>query len=397
MKKVLISFLFLILGLSVIGCDFVGAENIEYTDDMLSDFIDFNLNTLSEIDTDDNFLYSPLSLYYCLSIAYSYSSDVAEQEFETLYGITKDEMLNQIAALANKLPKSDDYTDFYFANTVYYDNTSGIYLPEGLEDYIQAFDYELAEVDFPSGDAGRRLIEKITEGTDGFLTPSENDFEYLKDMSLLINNTIYYRGSWRTKFSPESTEDGTFFLSDDSEQIVSMMKKLDSNSAYYESDHVTAAQKFFMDGSSMIFVLPNEGLSLSDIINNHNEMMKLIQPDTYFTHSSILMTIPKFSFYSDFKLITPLNNLGLNSIFSPSRTNFSLISNSELYVDTIQQITKIQVDEEGVKVAGSTTSGVTTSTGPVEIIEFIVDRPFIYIILSPDEIPMFFGAMYSIN
>ena len=394
MKKILISFSLLIFGLTLIGCSSVNAENITFEDDVISNFIDFNLDTFAELTNDENVVFSPISLYYVLAIAYSYSSNSAEEEVEALLGMSKTELMDQINLLNDRLPVSDDSTVFYFENTVFYDNSYVAYNTNIFEQYESIFHYELAEKDFASGEAGRRLVEKIDEGTDHFLSPTEEYFNYLKSSSLLINNTIYYNGTWRTEFSSKYTVEDKFYANDGSEQIVNMMKKLDYSAKYYESEKATAAQKYFMDGSSMIFILPDENMSITDIVNDQNEMLKLLQPNTYYTDASIMMTIPKFSFYNDLTLDDTLKNLGLNSLFSGS--NFSLITNDNINVDSIRQMAKIQVDEVGVKVAASTTMNYTASLSVDKIIEFNVNRPFIYIIMSPDQIPLFFGIMYSI-
>lgn len=396
MKKILTFLLFVLIGVAALGCDFVSGNDTGLSDELYQTFMDFNLNTLEKVGTEENFLYSPLSLYYSLAILYAFSSDVAEEELNTLLGMTKEDILAQIQTLTNQLPKTDEYTDFFLANTVYYDNTESVYVSDIMEEYQSVYPYELDEVDFPSGEAGRRLAEKITEGTDGFLTLTESDFDYLRDFSFLINNTIYYRGSWALPFDNEVTQDGTFYALDGSEEIVQMMNKT-TFSKYYESNQAKAAQIMFKDGSSMIFILPDENQSITELLSDSTEMMKIIQPSTYYESSHLIFSVPKFEFFSEFKLKETMKSLGLSSIFFPSRSNFSQIVDSEFFVENISQITKIQVDEEGVKVAASTTIYSSTTSVTIDYIEFNVNRPFLYVILSPDEIPMFFGGMSSIQ
>lgn len=394
MKKILSILLLVLAGITLVGCMEIQGQETEYTDEMLDSFIDFNLKTLDVIDTDDNFLFSPLSLYYALAILYSFSSDTAESDLNELFGITKDDMLTQIEALADNLPTSDEYTDFNMGNFVYYDNSYNNYLINGLGQYESVFPYELDELDFPSGDAGKQLVEKIDEITDGFLKLPESAFDYLKLMTFLINNTVYYRGTWKIEFNESVTEEKTFHSLGGIEQMVDMMTKIDNYSNYYESEKSTAVQNFFKDGSSMIFVLPDESISITELINDHVEMRKLLQPESNFELSTVRISIPKFTYINTILLKNPLQNLGLNSIWSPSRDNFSLITDSDFFIQDISQIAKIQIDEIGVKVAATTTI-YATSSGPFEIIDFTLDRPFFYIILSPDEIPMFFGASVS--
>ncbi|MBN2876490.1 MAG: serpin family protein [Bacilli bacterium] len=395
MKKILGILLLFTLGSMLSGCTEVYAHDTEYSDEMFSSFIEFNLNTLDEVATDDNFLFSPLSLYYAMSILYSYSSGTAETELSNLFGISKDELLGQIGVLTEDLPVSDKYTDFSIANFVYYDNTYGEYIKDGLQQYKSVFPYDLEEVDFPSGDAAEKLVEKISDVTDGFLTPSADAFEYLKYLSFLINNTIYYRGTWSITYSEKYTEDDTFHSIGGTDQIVSMMTKRDNHSKYYESNKATAVQNFFKDGSSMIFILPEDHSTPLDVLNDHNEMKKLLQPDSYYEFKGVHITIPKFTFQNTISLNTCMENLGQTSIWEPSTTNFSLITNLPFSIEDITQIAKIQIDEVGVKVAAATTIVGSTSAGPSEIIEFKVDRPFLYVILSPDNIPMFFGSTVS--
>ena len=68
-------------------------------------------------------------------------------------------------------------------------------------------------------------------------------------------------------------------------------------------------------------------------------------------------------------------------------------SESPVWIDRIQQESRVTIDEEGVTAASYLLiPGAGSAAPPDEIIDFVVDRPFIFAITMYD-IPMFVGVV----
>ena len=87
--------------------------------------------------------------------------------------------------------------------------------------------------------------------------------------------------------------------------------------------------------------------------------------------------------------------MGLAEIFTPDGNHFSTVIHSEMpvFIDSINQDTRVTIDEDGVKAASYLIiEGVGSPEPPNEIIDFILDRPFVFVITS-NSIPLFVGTV----
>lgn len=81
-------------------------------------------------------------------------------------------------------------------------------------------------------------------------------------------------------------------------------------------------------------------------------------------------------------------------MFSELTSNFSEITGDmPIYLTAANQSVRVQIDEEGVKAAAYIEfPGATSPMPPEEIIDFVLDRPFIFAITT-DFIPLFMGTV----
>ena len=71
--------------------------------------------------------------------------------------------------------------------------------------------------------------------------------------------------------------------------------------------------------------------------------------------------------------------LGIKDAFDSENADFSLLSDTPLYLSLLKQIATLDVDEEGTKAAAVTVGGGgEASVGPGGA--FYVDRPFVFMI-----------------
>jgi len=402
MKKILLAFLIVIFMFSSPAyTQQVKAEDMSISNLFYEAYLDFSISSFQEVNKEDNLLYSPISLYYALSMMSVLSNEDTYLEFETLLGVDKATLLTQIPLLTNDILVDHEDADYWFANFLYYDNESNI----GDEDYVfnesllnqyqDIFNYELQNISFYDGAAGKMISEKINDGTNDFLDIKENDLASLLRANILFNNTIYYNGEWLIGYDESDNYEDSFYITDENLVIVEYMKKLDTRSMYYESEIGSAVKSYFKDGTSMIFVLPNEELTLDDLISNTDGFKDIIQNQDLYMYADTTLTIPKMERESKMSLVKDLKNLGLTSIFTESEETFPDLTPYPFSITDIWQASKIRVDEVGVEVAATTMSIGCAATAPQPPYTFLVDRPFIYIIMSSTDIPLFIGSVYS--
>ncbi|MGD9910596.1 MAG: serpin family protein [Candidatus Izemoplasmatales bacterium] len=394
MKKILIVFLFTFFIFSAPVVEYVVADDLTVSTAFYDGYINFAYDSFDELDHSNNLVYSPTSLFYVLMMLYSFSGNELETDFENYFGFSKEDMLLEIEHFTSDIQIETEQGSFWFQNFLYYDNNPYYYNVSVLEENQPSFNYQLAEYDFSSGEAGEELARRITEGTDHFLELSENDFLDLLSANILFDNTIYYQGIWEELFKEENNIESTFFGLNDEETTVTYMVKDSSSATYIETELAKVGRFYMNDGSSIAFVLPAEDKVLNDVLEDTYFIKSLLVDQNQYDHRSIHLTLPKFSAESSLKFEDMLNTIGLGRIYEIGNQYPSLTLESDFQISLIKQVSKIELDEEGVKVASTTISiGCAASAPPLE---FFVNQPFVFIIYSPNDIPLFMGHIYSI-
>ena len=78
--------------------------------------------------------------------------------------------------------------------------------------------------------------------------------------------------------------------------------------------------------------------------------------------------------------------------FSEYNANFSRLSEKPTFVSLINQYTFMQVDEEGTE-AAAVTVGLFTKSAEPKHVNFIADRPFLFVIRERDHGTILFTAL----
>ena len=232
------------------------------------------------------------------------------------------------------------------------------------------------------------MAQWVAKQTNQTLLP---EFSFSDNQILSILNTIYFRDEWSTQFAEGSTGEDTFYLSDGSTVSCDFMNRRDETSSFYRGEDFLRASLSFKNGGEMVFILPDEGTSLHDLLSSPEQIRSIFEGGEE-TQGSITWKIPKFSFDSDYDLVEPLKELGLSSVFSED-ADFSGITDNSAYFSLIRQQTHIAIDENGAEASAFTEIAFegTRWAQEKEYAEMILDRPFLYGITAPNGTLLFAG------
>ena len=116
----------------------------------------------------------------------------------------------------------------------------------------------------------------------------------------------------------------------------------------------------------------------------------------------IHLSMPKFDVSSEFDLRETLTSLGVTDVFDPFASDFSPMTDDVdlVYLSKAQHDVRVAVDEEGVEAAAFTVMAMSGAGAPpdeLEEIDFTVDRPFLFVIMSSDNLPLFAGVVNRIE
>lgn len=249
-------------------------------------------------------------------------------------------------------------------------------------------------VDFSKQSAADAMSNWISEQTGGLLNPS---FQPDPDQVLSIINTLYFQNSWANAFDPKENTEGKFTLADGKQINVTYLNQEFKGSAYYETEDYVLFELPFQNGQTMNFVLPKEDKTLSSILTQkHLEDILAPQDANDAKYADVHLQLPKFSFDSKFELNDTCKALELGDLFT-SRSDLSGITDGNVAVSNVSQESHIEVDENGCKAAAYTKLDIMRMSLPIEMEDYTLslDRPFLFVIESADNAPLFIGTVYN--
>jgi serine protease inhibitor len=350
--------------------------------DFLKAVDNFGFRTASAVLTEnkggENVNYSPLSLYYALSIAASGAGGETAAELHDLLGVTGPATSdNQAGKLYRNLYFDNEIGKFLIANSLWLDddmNGEPIFFKDDfVKNAAENYYASSHSVDFSDPATAGAMAAWIAENTNGTLVP---ELEFDAEQILSIINTVYFHDEWTDRFDVEKTEPGSFYLSNGGEVEIDFMKQSFITSMFYRGDGYTRASLNLKNGGSMVFILPDEGVSPGDLVSSQEKLEEVFRGGEFFS-GEVVWEIPKFSFKSKLDLKETLKALGIESSFLPD-ADFSGITDHLAYISSLTQETHIAVNEDGVEASAFTEMGFAGAMPPEDRAEMILNRPFIF-------------------
>lgn len=333
----------------------------------------------------ENDNYSPLSLYIALSmVASGAETDSADQLFTALgRNIDYDSLSKDMGLIQTLLNLEDGPRRIQLVNSIW-NQTDFPFKDDYIQRLTTDFQASLFEVDFQDSATPKQMQDWVAEQTNDLLKPEFNDLDNV--VSVLLN-TLYFKDSWLNKFEKESTESEVFhgIQGDVPKDFMKQRQRM----GYIHKDDLEGVILPFQ--TSRIILLKQPGTQPVDILKNY-DYSSLVDSVNY---QEVIFSLPKFSFEKEYDLKQPLMDLGVKDIFDPDLSDLSGMSPVELFVSKIYQQSFIDLDEDGVEAAAVTVvmEEPTAMPIPEEPIELRFDEPFLFIIESPEGLPLFIGAL----
>lgn len=329
-----------------------------------------------------NGCYSPLSLYFALALAGTGAGGQTRGELLNFLGESDTGRLSEnMSNLYRLLYADNQITRLKIANSLWLDKDFQGEPVQYKDSFIQnaasMFYASLFTVDFAGEGAGEAMAKWISDNTDGTLAP---EFKPDPEQILSIINTIYFRDEWRDRFDKDKTKPGTFHPDDGTDVTCDFMNMVFGSQNFSRGDGYIRSALSLKSGGQMVFVLPDEGVSIQSLMSDPAGLKELLEGGET-TNGKVTWKIPKFSFDSDFSLADTLKTLGLTSAFEED-ADFTGITDRRAFLSEVTQQTHIAVDENGVEASAFTKLDYAGSAMPVDEAEMILDRPFLYAIYS---------------
>jgi serpin B len=359
------------------------------------------LRTVSKNEKkENNILISPLSATLALAMLNNGAGGLTHEEIQSVLGygdITCDEMNGYFQKMLEAMQKIDPLTTFKSANSIWIEQQFPVLAPfiEVNKGYYAA---EIRNEDFADPATVGLINNWCSDNTEGKIPEIIKNIPPATVMYLI--NALYFNATWTVPFDKAQTKDEPFYnLNGNTPSIPTMNNELHIYCSRGD-DFTLAELRYGNEAFSMVFLLPDEGVSLSSVVEKL-DAQTWSSSISQMTLRKIPIKIPRFKIEYKRELNDDLKEIGMQSMFT--NADFSLINPTNgLSVSMVLQKTFAEINEEGSEAAAISVVGMVTSPGfdppQVEINEFYVNRPFLYFIKEHSTGTIFFtGEMRNMD
>lgn len=332
----------------------------------------------SQSTVKENIFISPSSLYVALALTFEGSQGTTRKEALQFLGVPAKEgaIHPPLVDHLKKLEQSKDI-ELMMGNAIWTDRkTDGMKSPSKEFEMTarDVYGAKIKSVNFiPARPVAEQINQWVRKETKGMikLIVSPTDIE---NQTVAILNAIYFKGFWESRFDKSNTSSGKFFAAG-GERVRSFMDQT-RDYAYFENEQAQVVNLPYRGGQfAMSIVLPKEGKNLEDMEDSLNSE-KLSSWFQNMKNERIHVRLPKFEIKWGAKnLKDDLAKIGM-----PVSGDFTMLGSEQLTISGVLHKTVIKIDEEGTEAAAVTAvTGRILSKRP-EPKQFIVNRPFLFVI-----------------
>ena len=359
----------------------------------------FNTKVMKQFlkDNDhENRIYSPINIYIALGmLAETSEGNTRQQVLDLLETGSIEELRMLVKGLWNRV-----YTDDKMKSIL----ASSIWLRDDLS-YKKDTLESLAKNYYASSFLGKMGSDEYSEAfrswldhqTDGILKEEISGLEFAPETVMALATTVCFCAKWQSEFNKKNTKQDIFHSENGDIQCDFM--NISGTGTYFWGDKFGAINKYFDKyGSLMMFILPDEGTSVYDLLTDEQVAEFIEKCSEYGQKKNLIinLSVPKFDVSSKEDIIDELKELGITDAFDRQKADFSPVSDdpSEIWLDKVEHGVRVIADEEGVKAAAYTAELLCgADMPPEETMDFVLDRPFMFVIRSAEGIPLFVGIV----
>lgn len=344
-------------------------------------------------DDDGNIVFSPSSVAFALAMARGGANGVTAAEIDAAFhasgeGVNVASALNGLdAALAARPGTYEDREGGEGELAIA--SANAIWAQEGYE--IEAAYLDLLAEQYgaglnlmdPAGDpeAARQAVNEWVAAHTADRIPELLAPNAIDELTrLVLVNAIVLTAPWYHAFSPSATGDAPFTTSAGTEVTAPFMHS--QSDLEYASGPDWQAVRLPYIGGELAFevILPDEGsLGAFEAALSADRLAEI---DAGFAEHKVILALPKFRAEIAFQLEDALKEVGITTAFDADAADFSGITAEEpLFISAVVHKAFLEIDEEGTEAAAATAvmmEGGSAPSEPVEPVEFVADRPFLF-------------------
>lgn len=346
----------------------------------------------------ENTVCSPLNTYIAFAMLAEVSGGNTRQQILDMLGAADiDTLRKNVSALWESNYVDTPVLKSILANSLWLNNKIN-YKETTLNKLAEQY-YASSFCGTPASSEMDNALRKWTDDhTGGLLSEYTRDMSTDPEMMLEILSTIYFQAMWMEEFQESRTTQETFHGTA-GDTTVDMMHQ-DTSMSVYHTNQFTAVGLSLIDSGSMYFLLPDEGVDVNALAGDP-AIVKMAQydiDDENWAYPLVHLSVPKFKVSGKIDLIDAVRSLGVTDALDYAISDFTPLTSDrdDIYLDKAEHAAMIEIDEHGVIGAAYTELALAGAGMIEEEIDFVLDRPFLFLVTSRDGSILFAGVVRNI-
>lgn len=346
---------------------------------------------------DKNFVFSPLSIFTGLAIAYEGARGQTRDEISKVLGLEAAgvPLDTTLGGLALELVDSARRNGggLNWANCIWTEIFPDHAIREAFRQTVkQEYQGDIREANLRASPdkVAKEMNEWVSEKTGGKITDLISADQLQREKAVLsIVNALYFKNIWAWPFEGAKTRHADFICTNGSRVKVPMMHSSKDFPYMEEEDFQAIAMPYEGWKMSMVVFLPKRVDGLKEFersLTPENLRAWLAKLATW--RHGLKTSVPKFTSRFRYSLKPELQSMGMHAAFNSRIADFSGMFEAKrlnapkigLFVTSVLHETWIDVNEKGTEAAAATDINKAKLKGPAEPRPFCADHPFMFII-----------------
>ena len=376
----------------------IEAQGKNADSEFVSSMADFSSLLLNKVaNKDENTFISAYSVISALALVANGADNNTKAQFEKVFGCDIDKLNSYLYSFNEKL-QSDEKVEVDIANSVWVNEPKLSLYDEYLARVYAYYNSSVYRENFATDDTLNKINKWCSDNTDGMIK------EILKDLNpdavMVLLNAIFFDAKWEKQYQSFNLTDGNFNNYDGSKSKASYLNSTEHNG--FVGDNYTGAIKYY-EGRKFAFavLLPDEKTDVYDFAESITGEKYLEIMNGATNKYDFSLKLPKLEIEFEQEIKDTLMSMGILDAFGGDAdfTKIGKPTSGKIFISKVTHKTKLELNEAGTRAAAVTSIEMrNTAFMPGEVIDVVLDRPFVfYIIDTETNVPIFSGIVNNLK
>lgn len=339
----------------------------------------------------ENTACSPVNLYFIMAMLTEMTSGETQEELlEALGQSAVQTVREQSRKIWNIVYEDTEISKCILGNSLWL-NKNISYQPDVLETVADNYYASTYQGEMGTASMDKTIQDWVNKMTGNVLEEQAKGITTSKNTAAVLLSSANFYAQWGTPFPEKNTKKAVFYNADGSKVNCDFMKRTVMGSYIYRRDDFTAVPISFEESKEMWIFLPNEGVSVDNLLEEDmGEVLQIVSDTTSKEGewAEVTIKLPKFQIDTgEVDLIPAMKEMGVESLFHEGDADFSQLvgdtgqEQHTIYANKAVQASKVGVDENGCSVASYTEVELRDGSAlPEKKYTMNCNRPFLFVI-----------------